>query len=233
MGLIVKQLVRTNIYGTELWINDKTGAYNASTNVGGWGAPNPTLAHSALLSIVKRTDFAGDAWLVGITPQVVHNPVALDTFVNAFGYTYLLDGHHTSYLVRLRVSDNGGTTDLDAVAIVEGEYFAIGTEVYQRLSGVSVLVPAEDYPDLLVVDALVKSSCEIMFYNKLWIKVRDLYKQAIDLRNTSCMDEAAAIFMTHDELKRDIASADYAFRSGLKLQAESIVKTLLEKFEIV
>ena len=230
MTLVVKQLVRTTIYGTELWVTDKTAPYDAASNVGGWGAPNPTLAKSALVALVKHSEAGVDSWLEAATPQVVHNPAAADDDVNNFGFTYYGDGHHTAYLIRLRVSEDGGATDLDAVAIEEEDYFAIGTTVYQKLEGVNVELETADLVELVEIEALSKSTCESMFYNKLWIKGRDFYKEGVDLRNENNRDEANEAFTKHDDLKRDIMGADYTFRSGLKLQAESIVKNLVDKY---
>lgn len=232
MTLVLKQLVRTNIYGTEIWATDKTGAYNAATNLGGFGAPNPTLARSALLSLIQRSMPDGEAWLTALTPQIVHNPLAVDTDVNDFGFTYINDGHHIAHLLRLRVSDDGGINDLDGVVINEEDYFTIGAVLYQKVGGINVEVPLADYPLLIEVAAITKTVCENMFYNKLWIKARDFYKEGMDFRNANCKEEADEAFAKHDELKRDIAGADYTFRSGLKLQAESIVKNLLDKYEI-
>lgn len=231
MSLVLKQFVRTNIYGTEVWITDRTAAYS-TTNTGGWGVPNPTLAKSALVALIKYTDSGIDTWLKAITGQVAHNPLALDSDVNHFGFTFFRDGHYTGYLIRLRVSNNGGTSDLDNVAISEGNYFAIGTIVYQKVGGVNVEIPAADYPKLIAIDTLTKSICETMFYNKLWIKVRDFYKEGMDFRNENSRESAEQAFIQHDDLKRDIMGADYTFRSGLKLQAESIVKNLLDKYQI-
>lgn len=232
MPLSLKQLVRTNIYGTEVWSTDKTGAYNASTNTGGYGAPNPELDESALLLIMQREDHTGKTVLVPITPQVVHNPNVENTEANAFGFTYLTDGHYISTLIRLRVSDDGGATDLAGAPIADGTYFAIGTTIYHREGGLNVLVEPEDYIDLIEDDSLTKSTCEVMFYNKLLIKARDYYKEFSAAREDAREDSESILFKM-DELFADISGADYNFRSGLKTKAESIVKTLLEKHNIV
>lgn len=231
MALTLKQLVQTNIYGTEVWITDKTGAYVAVTNPGGYGTPNPALSRSALVAMVKRSD-GSDLWLEPLTPQVVHNPSAGNEDINYFSFKYENDGHHYAYLIRLRVSTDGGATDLDGVAITEGQYFAIGTTVYRRQSSANTLVPAASYPTLLADSTLSKATCEVMFYNKLLIKNRDYYKEYAEERNDS-YEEARKWLFKYDDLRADIQGADYTFRSGLRAQAENIVKTLLEKHRIV
>lgn len=237
MALTLKEVIRTNIYGREVWVTDKTGAYNASTNVGGWGAPNKELADSALLCIVKRQSGSDNAVvekyleaLEGV-PQITHNPGAINTDVNSFGFTYDTDGHYIASLFRLRVSTDSGATDLEGIVIADGDYFVMSNLLYVKESGSPVLVPVEDYPDLLEEDSITQVTCEVMFYNKLLIKDRDYYKEYKDKRDTSCEDAKEWLHKYFD-LRADIAGADYSFRSGLKIEAEDIIDSLLEQHAI-
>lgn len=231
MPLVPKQTVRTNIYGTELWSQDKTGAYVPVTNIGGYGSPNPTLAHSALVAISKHISDV-DTWLTAISPQVVHNPAAVDTDVNVFGFGYFTDGHYSTTLFRLRVSADGGATDLDAVAILNGDYYAVGTTVYKKTAGVGVIVPVANYKDMLNESSISKVTCEVMFFNKLFIKKRDYYKRYKDLRPLS-FEDSREWLAKHDDLRADIEGTDYSFRSGLIVDAEESVKQLLTLHELV
>jgi hypothetical protein len=230
MANTLKEVIRTNIYGTEVWVTDKSGSYSAN-NLGGWGTPNKELGDSALLCIVKRQTPDGEVYLTPLTGQIVHNPAATNSDENSFGFTYASDGHYVASLFRLPVSVNAGTSDLEGNTIANGTYYVADLLLYLKTGGIGVLVEVADYPDLLEDDSVVKVTCETMFYNKLSIKARDYYKKYKDFR-IDMSDDSLEWLQKYQAIRADIQGADYTFRSGLKLEAESQVKSALDLYEI-
>lgn len=79
-------VITVTFSSTEVIVTDVTGAYNASTNLGGYGAPNPafnTLAHYVVLQ-KKNVNFVDDE-VLDLDP---YNPLVNTTFT----YQRTLDG---------------------------------------------------------------------------------------------------------------------------------------------
>lgn len=232
MALSLKQLVRTNTLGKEVWVTDKTGAYAASINTGGWGAPNLLLNQTALI-----------AYLSHITPDSVFSCIPLSSAISysnldtndvsrSIGFTYDGDGHYSSYLFAIPVSSNG-TTTLAGDSIAAGDYFVMGGILYIKLiSGGNTVIT--DYSVLVAVSAVPKVQCDKMFYNQLAIKKNDqYYREYRDARDANDPETASDLLKKIEDLEVDIAGADYRFRVGLFTIAENIVEELLEKHAIV
>lgn len=232
MSLSLAQKVRTNVLGNEVWVTDNTGAYAVTVQTGGWGAPNLELNQTALIAYVKRITPEGATALVPLTYALSYSDADDNDAIRAIGFTYLGDGHYSSYLFAVPVSTDAIQT-LAGDTIEEDDYFVMDNVLYQRQDD-DTDDEVTDYSLLIDVDTIPKVQCDKMFYNKLAIKRNDeYYRDYRDARVGNDPELSAELLRKIDDLDADIAGADYRFRVGLFTIAENIVAELLEKHVIV
>lgn len=232
MSLLLKQSVRTNLLGNEVWVTDKTGAYVVSVNAGGWGAPNLELNETALIAVVKHITPDTTKVLDPLTYAISYSDTDTNDAVRSIGFIYDGDGHYSSYLFAVPVSLDGVTT-VAGDTIVEDDYFVMAGVLYQKQGDDSNL-EITDYTVLIDAELVSKVQCDKMFYNKLAVKRNDeYYRDYRTARDANDPDLAAELLKKIEDLEADIAGADYRFRVGLFTIAENIVAELLEKHAIV
>lgn len=233
MTQVIKQLVRTNNLSSEVWITDKTGKYALSLNEGGWGTPNPELNQTALVAYVTHITPEGTVVLLPLSYAVSFSGADTNDTVRSIGFKYDGDGHYSSVLMSVPASSNG-TTTLAGATITLNQYFYLTTTgvINQKTSGGNVAVT--NYALLVADETIAKTQCDKMFYNKLAIKMNDeYYRDYQAARDGNDPDLAADLLRKINDLKADIAGADYRFRVALFTVAENIVAELLEKHAII
>lgn len=230
MGLGLRQDLLTNATGAELWVYDKTLVYGA-VNLTGWGAPNPDLNKSALLAFVKRVDADGSLPLTPLSSAISYSAADANTFQRAIGFTYIEDGHYTSYMFMLPVSADGDTT-LAGDTILTDDYFLMSGSVYKKNSDTTNTL-ITDYSTLVDVSSIQKVQGEFIFFNHLSLKnMLQYYRQWRDARKGNDPELESQLREKMGKLKIDIAGASWLFTAGLYTQAENTVADLLEEHGI-
>lgn len=111
MALFLNFNIKESDNARELSFTETTGIYDASTNPGGWGAPNPV-----------TTDVTATAYL-SILPPGVTTPAIVDLFPSSFPTT---DNTQT-VVMRSQDLGLGGTDDILPDGIWEMSYIVIDT----------------------------------------------------------------------------------------------------------
>jgi len=234
MPLGPKVQIQQDILGTSVWVTDKTGVQDPN-NTGGWGTPNPDINVSALGIYIQRNTLV-PAKLANISAQVVFDAGAANTKVNTFELTYLGDGHHTITMFRFRVS-NDQVNDLEGVALAEGDYYWYTTtsELRRIVLGVGTVVT--DLSAIVGNTNVPQVTCELIFFVDLSKKSNEIYWDYKELRGSNVplknqKGETKTKFEELLVLREDLTGADWAFHSGLLLQSQDIVDTLITDKEI-
>ena len=230
MALKLTFQIQIDADGESLWITDKTGAYDATDNEGGWGTPNPELNETALAVLVQRSDADGLINLSPVSTDVQYNSGASNTDETIFQLLLGRDGRHLAYMFALPVSNDGATIIVSGTPLAEGDYFYWTTNnaVYKIESGSPVVV--EDYSEMIDNVNIVQTLCQELILPDLTRKKHELYREYKDPRSKRCNDDAT--FQQVMLLQQDIQGADYSFRSGLTTQSEEIIDTLLHEYEL-
>jgi hypothetical protein len=232
MTLVLKALVQPNTEGDRLFITDVTGAYAASTNEGGWGdagVPNPDLVNSALVAIAIRKASEGDENLAPVATAARFNPLATNDDQTTFEFYYKNDGSHNAYLMRLPVSSDA-IVDLDGNTLVDGDYFynSVLLDVYKMVGATPTLL--ESLSEMIDNDTIVQTLCQDIF-QPLQAKDRAArYLKMVATRKTNCSENPE--FQDLRGHTEDLISNDYAFRSGLTIQAQDMVEQKLDELNI-
>lgn len=226
MSLTLKLLNQIGSGSENLFITDKTGEYDATDNTGGWGVSNPELNESAILAQIVYKASGGDVSLEPVGSQLRFNSSANNADENQFQFTYFNDGYHIHYLMRLPVSNDGDFT-LEGIGIVEGDYFYFvpQADVFRKIAGENVLV--EDYKELIGASNVTQSNCEEFWLGRLSIERSNQYLQYREDRSSGC--DISSQFQELRALTEDLIGSDYTFRSGLQVQAQDQVETLLDE----
>jgi hypothetical protein len=229
MAQTIKPDYSVAITGTSLFVKDKSGAYDAIDNPGGWGAPNPEIAESCVFAAVIRKASSGDEYLVGVSPDRVFDPLALNTKETLFEFTYKNDGAHEIYIGRLPVSDDGSNLINSAGTIPEDTFFYWDGKFWQLVDSVAV---EKQMVDLINEPTVVQGLCEDIIACRLAIQKQSLYKDYRKNRELNC-DDAEPIFQELLKLREDIQGSVYAYYSGLKIEAQDQIESLLDKYQLV
>lgn len=243
MTLELNQLVQPDYTGKYLWVTDKSGAYDATNNITGWGAPNFELKESALgvIAIARDTD---RTVFGNISPQWKFSASADNATENVAQLSYEKDSIIDVYSIRLMVAygTNLPVISIDAaipITMQEGNYWYNGTSssVYKMLDGVPVEVTdmRELVDNLSVLEALdgntISVLCSDAYVVKLSIEYGKEYKDYTVKRKEGCSD-LKTIFFNLLNFKEDIIGARRTYTSGLFAQAQDIIETLTEEKNI-
>lgn len=238
MALALKQQIRTNSFGTEVWITDATLAYAASVNIGGWGAPNIPLNQAALLVYIYQNIPSADGTtsspfsLPPLTSAISYNAGDANTVQRSIGFSYHTDGHYICTMMEFGVSTNGGTSTLDGHTLVTADYFYMTGDIYVKNAD-TTNTKITDYSLLPAIGSIVKVTGDVIFFNKLSLKDQlEYYRDYREARNANDVEAALDLRNKMDELEIDMAGANWVFAAGMFTQAENIVAELLEKNEI-
>lgn len=229
MALGPKQLLQTNRDADRLWSTDKTGVYNADSNDGGWGDPNPELNESALLFLAVRKG-STETYLEAVGTQVFNNPAATNATENSCEFVLAEDGHHRVYLFQFDVSDDGVTYLKDGEVIAEEDYFFYDGDLCQKTGGEIVVVEVEDYPNLIDDANVTQDYAENIFYPKLMMKLQNIIQTQISYREKNQTQEEEYYKGIARDLRDDLESAYNLFWSGLTIQANSLIESLTNKY---
>lgn len=225
--------------GSKIYVTDKTGAYNATTNPTGWGSPNYTRAQSCLVCLVIRQSSSGEQLFTGSSYYVYDNTLP-NTEETEFVFTFALDGVLDICLVRLPVSTDhvnyigGGTA-------ANGEYYlyaGVGDTpgIYYRSGGLYEIVYSNEYIEIPYTNSDPSSSQRNTITTEittplLAIEAQKLYKIYRVEREKDC-DDAEPLFQEILKLHEDIRGAYYTFWSDLTAEAQNQVESLLDKYKI-
>ena len=249
MGLELNQLVQPDYSAQYLWVTDKTGAYDATSNATGWGdvgdpAANFRLNESALGVVVIARDAARTVF-GNVSPQWKFSSSADPDTENQFQISYVMDSVIDVYSIRLMVANHTPeTTDpiisLDSITMGVGDYWYNNTDskVYKKVDGVTTPVEVTDMREL--VDALstleaggntVSVLCTDAYVIKLAVEYGKEYKNYVIKRKEGCSD-LKTIFFNMLNFKEDIIGARRSYTSGLFSQTQDIIETLTEEKNI-
>jgi len=223
MALSMKQQVLLDNVVETIFQIDKTGEYSSPDNEGGYGTPNPELNQSALLALCFYKSSNGEVECEAIGGNLKYNPAAANTDETEFKFQYVNDGWYDHYLFWLAVS-NDGSTDLTGRTLDEEEYFYYQGALYQIQTATPVLI--EDATVVRDQETIVKVLCERFWTGKLKVQRNNYYKTFAQTRTGACDDNPS--FQKTRILSEDIATAITTFRSGLKVEAQDQVETLLD-----
>jgi len=230
MGLIITPEYKISITGTSIFVTDKTGQYDVTTNPGGWGAPNEELAESCLVVVVVRKASGGDELFEPISPTVayLYDNSATNADEKEFEIKWAADGVIDVGIIRLPVSLDD-TNYVDTGTIQEGDFYFYNNAVRERVSGIGEVFT--DYGSLLDEGALLKGVCSDIATPALAIQTQSLYKEYRLSRETDC-DDAEELLQEIVKLNTDIQGAYYTFYSNLAVEAQAQVEDLLDKYEL-
>ncbi len=229
MALTIKVLAQQSRGADRVFLTDLTGEYDAVDNVGGYGVlgtPNPDLAQLCLVAIVQRNASTGSELLEGVGTLTKYNPGASDSDVTIFELVYKNDGWHTINLVALPTSANQ-TTDALGNVFVTGDnyYFTTDGLVYIKTD-----IGSDEVTDLRTIldqQNIDTVKCEDMFLSTLSVERENIYQAYRATRKGVCVPDSQ--FNSARELTEDIISADLTFRSGLMVQSQDQVETVLDE----
>lgn len=239
MALALKNKYQITIDATGIFVTDTTGQYAASTNEGGWGAPNPDLATMCVFAIVIRKDSSGDQQMVPVSNQFVADPVALNTKETAFEFTFLNDGVIEATVGTIPVADGDnavGTAYLSGGVVALGDYFYYNNAVWYANPapdpGDPVIQEITDYSILLEnSDTIVQVLCSDIAFPRLAIEKQKLYKKYRVARETKC-ENPSPLWDELLKLSQDLQGASYAFYSTLKIEAQDQIESLIDKYQL-
>jgi hypothetical protein len=219
---------------TKFRVTDITGEYSA-TNLTGWGAPNAILAQTALVFAVKRKDSEGDEWLAPEISQVVFDELATNDMEKAVDFVYTTDSIFEISLMLLPGSDDG-VNYLAGGVIPDDDYFYwanSGNTIWKMTLGTPVAVTDPNTLVGLTGDVTQVTETDILL-PKLAVKKQAMYKEYRLVRMNDCESpKYKDLRWSLVELSQDIQGAIYAFYSGLTVQAQDQVESMLEEYQLV
>lgn len=234
MALILKGLPQISQDGISVWFTDKTGAYNASSNEGGWGAPNVELNQSALLSIVYYLTNPKEI----VNAEAKHQSGATNATEITFQADYLKDGHYEFYSIRLPVSADD-TNSIDTIPVV----FSEGDTWYNSVDGlvkqiVSAAVVTLDLTDTDVLDAIIADTsltsllCDQQFFKDLAVEKNTRYTRMRKARREEDSSQVTRMRQDMVDIVMGTSTAAYQFSFGLKVESQDTIETLLDDFNL-
>jgi hypothetical protein len=226
--LVPKYAVTIDV--SKLVVTDITGAYDASTNPGGWGGTNQ-LDESAVWAVVTRKASTGDEFFEPVASQIIFDNAALNTKETEFEFEFINDGVLEVVLGMLKASTDG-INYAGGGAIGEGEIFYwsnAGTLIWKMVSGTPEVV---EINDLVGDDNVVQTLASDILLPRLAVQKQALYKEYTIKRDTRC-DDAQELFDELQKLSQDIQGAIYAYYSGLTVQAQDQVETMLDRYKLL
>lgn len=231
MALILKKpKYQITVDAAKVYVTDITGAYDAVSNPGGWGSPNPELDESAVVAFVQRIVDNVGTTLDYVDNYAVYDPTAENTKETRMEFDNALDGHIKIVIFRLPVSLDGATK-VGGGSLVEGEFFYWNEDeslVWKREAGLPIPV---DLAELEGEGSVVQSTCEDLIFPRLAIAYNTLYSEYMEDRDGSC-NNADALFNELLHFRMDLAGAKYRFKNGYHGSAEDIIDSLLKKYEV-
>jgi hypothetical protein len=232
MPLTLKNKYEVTVAVDKIRVIDKTGAYNATTNAGGWGAPNPELDEVALWATVVRKALSGDEYFAPSTVNYVYDPVAANSKETTIEFKYSNDGVFNIYLGYLSISENGDTYLVGGGAIQDGDFFywsSGGKFIWQRVGGVN---QEATLAQLIASDDVSKVLCEDLVAARLSVEAQKKYKK-YRIQRLKKVDDAEPLFDEINKLFTDIQGAYYTFYSNLKVEAQSQIESLLDAEQLL
>jgi hypothetical protein len=228
MAIQLKQLLQVNKEADRLYSTDKTGAYVASYNETGYGAPNIELDEHALLFIAQRIDKETTV-LEAVGNSLLFNASANNDQENVVEFIFKTDGHHRVTLLALPASLDGTTLETGDPIEADLYYYYSGNVYFVGDDGPEV-VPIADYVDLIGDPGVIQDYAENIFYPNKMLSLNDLYAKARDARNCKHNDYDF-LMRQFESLRWDLESAYNQFWSGLTMEAVSLVNSLNNRYD--
>lgn len=227
---LAKPKFQISVDATQIFVTDITGQYDAITNTGGWGAPNPELSESAVIMYVVRVLDGVETEMTPVGNIAVYDPGATNTKETKLEFVFSIDGHLKIIIFRLPVSLDG-STKVEGGNLGEGDFFYWnnGDIIWQIESGFPV---AKEVTDLIGEGSVVQSTCESLPFPKLALKYNADYTTYMEERDDDDCDDAEMLFQNLLHFRVDLAGAAYRFKNGSVGSAEDIIESLLKKHDI-
>ena len=234
MALNLKIENSIHVSGKVLYIRDVTGIYSSPVNEGGWGNPNPERNSVALMGIIEKYHTNGESTLLSaISPQIDYDPNYANDYQSEFTFQVSTDGGHAHYMLVIGVSDDGNTF-LDGSNILPGNYFYLTTDefLYQKQEDNSNRL-VENYKEL--IDDTNGNRPEQVKVKQFWTpllstKQAELYNE-YRIARLNCDNEIAELDKVV-ELDLNLTHAAGLFYRGLYMDAESVIETQLDLFDL-
>lgn len=225
MTEIIKIEDLEDVKGDRIWVTDKTGAYDASLNVGGYGAPNEERANLAILCYVRRIPLEGDnIKMEQYGPEIIYNNSLPNTEESEWQVKIDRDSWYKISLIAIINSSAGLST---------GQfYYDTATSEIKRIttSGTEVITDYEELVDPDDSNIPNQSTCEKFLWMSTKIKLNKLWRQYKDgLEDVDC--DAQAIFDRHTLTKENAISAHNQFWAGLQTESVKSIEELIEELE--
>ena len=220
--------VHSKLYAERTFVKDVTGVYSVN-NTGGWGTPNPDLANYVLIGVIKNVN--SGSFLEAVSSQAASMEGKSNDYVTYIEFIHTTDGWHEVYLIAIERSTDG-VSYVSGSTIVNGEYYYYTGSVY--LKGSSAATEITDLNSLASIShsSVIIDTCNSLISNKLAKKATELYDNYRSELRKSCKTEAEKIIKEYDELTRDLRGVHAAFQRGFKYEADDIILTMTERFDI-
>ena len=202
-----------NALGTLLTLEDKTGNYDAGTNPGGWGAPNPERSSMKLFLYGERKTTKE---VTSLDLGFINMPIDIADLEYEIPTEF--DGYYEFTLIA--VSDGAPT--------VEGEYGYDGTNIQKFVGGSAenkTIAEASKDVDLTTKDSLpvLVSSRAAITRNRLNLELTDAYKsEANDRAHRQEIDYRRE---KHDNARALLAGAMYNWYLGSYMNSQEIIES--------
>jgi hypothetical protein len=231
MSLILKNSYEVTKVVDKIRVKDKTGASSAS-NTGGWGDPNIDLNSIALWATVIRKASSGDEYLEPVLTNFARDAAATNSDETIIEFKYKNDGVVEVYLGYLNVSTDG-INYIDATPIEDGDfvYYAFNNKYLWKMDE-GVLVEATIEELIENDDDNPNVMCEDVIAARLAVQAQKDYKK-YRLQRIKEVDDAEPLFDELNKLFTDIQGAYYTFYSGLKIEAQSQVESMLDEYQLL
>lgn len=234
MGLILKSENKIDVTGLYIYMKDVTGVFDIIDNVGGWGGDNPSRNEIALIFIIEKERQDEASILLVPTPEgsdISYDATFLDSEETEVTFVPSTDGVHNHYLIALLAINES-----QVLLPSPGDYYYATDKIGIFIRGTGLYgddLPIQSKQELIDDDGshIVARNVHYEFWTpKLSIKESQLYNEYRTAR-LNCDNEDAILHETL-ELNLNIEHAMGLFNLGLYKEAESVINTQLDLYNL-
>ena len=192
MAIALTYCITESDDATAFTVEETTGVYNASTNTGGWGAPNPTIASAtaATITLSQLTDAATNTYTDAVTVSVYPTlPNTTETLkeLTAEDFDYGTDSTFPDAVYKIIYAVTSSSAAITSVTQYKGFYANLDCSIKQLSDRFSVCT--------CNCTGLNEQLREIMFYRRL-------------LSSATCCGNVPAMMKYIEKLTRMVSDCD-------------------------